>query len=75
MTQREALLAMYPDAGPAWREAIEAGIDVSLIERNLALTVEQRLLQLDEMLRVLHAARIDEEPRDATDDRAAASAG
>lgn len=73
MTQREALLAMYPDAGPAWREAIEAGIDVSLIERNLALAVERRLLQLDEMLRVLHTSTVAEEPPDATDDRAAAS--
>ena len=32
-----------PDAGPAWRAAYEAGIDVSLIEENLRLTPEERL--------------------------------
>jgi hypothetical protein len=32
-----------PDAGPAWRAAHEAGIDMSLIEDALAMTYEQRL--------------------------------
>jgi len=32
-----------PDAGPAWRAAYEAGIDMSAIERALEMTPEQRL--------------------------------
>src|SRR5437867_2803294 len=32
-----------PDAGPEWRAAHEAGIDMSLIEHALELTPEQRL--------------------------------
>jgi hypothetical protein len=74
MDRKEMLLAMYPDAGPGWREAIEAGVDVSLLEYNLSLTVEQRLLQLDEMLRIYHESRLAEGSADATDDGAAASA-
>ena len=35
--------AMPPDAGPAWRAAHAAGIDMSLIEASLRLTPEQRL--------------------------------
>ncbi len=31
------------DAGPAWRAAHEAGIDMSLIEEALKMTYEQRL--------------------------------
>ena len=34
-----------PDAGPAWRAAMAAGIDVSLIEHALTLTPEQRLAE------------------------------
>jgi len=68
MDRKEMLLAMYPDAGPAWREAIEHGIDVSLLEYNLSLTPEQRLLQLEEMLRLHHEATAAREAADATDD-------
>jgi hypothetical protein len=32
-----------PDAGPAWHEAYECGIDMSLIENALDMTPEQRL--------------------------------
>lgn len=39
--------------GPAWRAAIDAGIDVTLIERNLELTPEQRVAQLDAMLKLI----------------------
>ena len=74
MDQKAMLHAMHPDAAPAWREAIECGIDVSLLEHNLGLTVEQRLLQLDEMLRIYHESRLIEGPADATDDGAAAPA-
>lgn len=74
MDRKAMLHAMYPDAGPAWREAIEAGVDVSLLEHNLSLTVEQRLLQLDEMLRIYHDSRLLEGSADATHDGAAAPA-
>lgn len=43
--------------GPAWREAVDAGLDVTLIERNLALTPDERLEQLDGMLKLMHEAR------------------
>lgn len=36
--------------GPAWRTAVEAGIDVTLLERNRHLNPAQRLAQLDDML-------------------------
>ena len=32
-----------PDAGPAWREAYEAGYDMEELEENLRLTLEDRL--------------------------------
>jgi hypothetical protein len=41
-----------PSYGPAWDAAIEFGIDVTLLEHNLALSPSQRLQQLDEMLRL-----------------------
>ncbi|MCX4247843.1 hypothetical protein [Paraliomyxa miuraensis] len=43
--------------GPAWQAAIDAGIDVTLTERNLALTPDERLMQLDAMLHLIHDAR------------------
>jgi hypothetical protein len=43
--------------GPAWRAAIDAGIDVTLTERNLALTPDERLMQLDAMLQLVHEIR------------------
>lgn len=36
--------------GPAWRAAVDAGIDVTVLERNRQLTPAERLEQLDEML-------------------------
>lgn len=35
-----------PSYGPDWEAAIDMGIDVSLLEENLRLTVEERLLEL-----------------------------
>lgn len=43
--------------GPDWDAAIAYGIDVSLLERNLALTVEERILQLDAMTRLRELLR------------------
>ena len=32
-----------PDAGPAWRAAFEAGVDMALLEEKLAMTPTERL--------------------------------
>lgn len=54
----EALAAeQRMNGGPAWRAAVDAGIDVTLTERNLELTPHERLVQLDAMLQLLHDAR------------------
>jgi hypothetical protein len=49
------------DAGPAWRAAMEAGVDMSLIEASLKLTPEQRLAEhqqvIDFLLEVQSAGR------------------
>jgi hypothetical protein len=42
-----------PDAGPAWRAAAEAGIDMTLIEHALELTPEQRLAEHQQVLNFL----------------------
>jgi len=41
---------MPPDAGPAWRAAHAAGIDMSLIEHALKLTPEQRLAEHQQVI-------------------------
>ena len=46
-----------PSPGPRWDAAIEYGIDVTLLERNLQLSVTERLLQLDDMLETYFALR------------------
>jgi hypothetical protein len=51
--------AAAPSHGPDWDAAIAFGIDVTLLERNLALTVEERLEQLrtmDELFQLLRPA-------------------
>jgi hypothetical protein len=42
-----------PDAGPAWRAAMESGIDMSLIEENLNRTPWERLLANDRALALI----------------------
>ncbi len=42
-----------PDAGPAWRAAMELGMDMSLVEHNLRLTPWERLLANDRALALL----------------------
>jgi hypothetical protein len=46
-----------PRYGLRWDAAIEYGIDVTLIERNLELTTTERLRQLDDMLATHFALR------------------
>lgn len=41
---------MPPDAGPAWRAAHEAGIDMSLIESALRMTPEERLAEHQQVI-------------------------
>ncbi len=43
LAQMNGEYMMPPDAGPAWRAAHAAGIDMSLIEDALKLTPAQRL--------------------------------
>jgi hypothetical protein len=42
-----------PNAGPAWRSAHEAGLDMSLIEGALKLTPEQRLAEHQQVINFL----------------------
>jgi hypothetical protein len=42
-----------PDAGPAWRAAVEYGFDMSLVEDALRLTPEQRLAEHQQLLNFL----------------------
>ena len=44
-----------PDDHPDWVRALEMGIDVRLLEENLRLTPEQRILQLEEMQKLFSA--------------------
>ncbi len=61
LAQMNGEYAMPPDAGPAWRAAHAAGVDLSLIEDFLRLTPEQRLAQhqqvLDFLIEVQEAGR------------------
>jgi hypothetical protein len=50
LAQMNGQYVMPPDAGPAWRASCEYGFDMSLIEGALALTPEQRLAELQQVL-------------------------
>lgn len=45
LAQMNGEYVMPPDAGPAWRAAVEYGFDMSLVEDTLRMTPEQRLEQ------------------------------
>lgn len=62
---REALRRAFPSYGPDWDAAIDYGIDVSLLEANLELTVEERILQLDQMTQLYELLRPRETPNAA----------
>ena len=61
LAQMNGEYVMPLDAGPAWRAAHKAGIDMSLIEDSLKLTPEQRLAEhqqvIDFLLEVLEAGQ------------------
>ena len=50
LAQMNGEYVMPPDAGPAWRAAHAAGIDMSLIEDALKLTPEQRLAEHQQVI-------------------------
>ncbi|HEY8378639.1 MAG TPA: hypothetical protein VIK91_19230 [Nannocystis sp.] len=47
----------WPSYGPDWDRAIDLGIDIAQLERNLSLTPEQRLLNHQSMRRALRSLR------------------
>jgi hypothetical protein len=50
LAQINGKYVMPPDAGPAWRAAVDYGFDMSLLEDSLKLTPEQRLAQHQQVL-------------------------
>ena len=48
--QMNGQYTLPPDAGPAWRAAYEAGVDMSLIEDALKLTPEERLAEHQQVI-------------------------
>lgn len=65
--RRPQMRAAFPSYGPDWDAAIEYGIDVFLLEANLALTPEQRLLQLEDFIRLTEAGAAARESLHATE--------
>ena len=57
-----------PDAGPAWRAAMEMGMDMSLLEHNLRLTPWERLLQNESALALVEALQSARPASDAESD-------
>jgi hypothetical protein len=59
LAQMNGKYVMPPNAGPAWRAAVDYGFDMSLVEDALRMTPEQRLDQhqraLDLVLEVMAA--------------------
>jgi hypothetical protein len=55
LAQMNGKYVMPPDAGPAWRAAYEAGVDMSLIEDNLKRSPWERLLANDRALGLIRA--------------------
>jgi len=49
--------AMPADAGPAWRAAHAAGLDMSLLEASLQLTPEERLAEHQQVINFLLEVR------------------
>jgi hypothetical protein len=50
---KRAWLRSQPGHGPAWAEAIEFGVDVALLELNLAMTPDERFQQSLQMTKFL----------------------
>jgi hypothetical protein len=67
MDPRELLRQAFPSYGPDWDAAIDAGVDVSLLEENLRLTPTERLEQLQRMTELYEALRPKGDSDDAAD--------
>lgn len=67
MDPRDLLRQAFPSYGPDWDAAIEAGVDVSLLEENLRLSPTERLEQLQRMTELYELLRpkrtLDDAPR------------
>jgi hypothetical protein len=50
LAQINGRYACPADAGPAWRAAMQAGVDMSLIEHALTLTPEERLAEHQQVI-------------------------
>lgn len=68
LAQMNGEYVMPPDAGPAWRAAHAAGIDMSLIEENLKRTPVERLLANDRALALVRALEQAKPAADGTTD-------
>ena len=64
LAQMNGEYLMPPDAGPAWRAAAAAGMDMSLLEENLKRSPWERLLANDSALALV---RVIEQARPVTD--------
>ena len=57
LDRRELLRRYFGGYGPDWDAAIEAGVDVSILDENIRKTMEERLYELQRVLDMLHALR------------------
>jgi hypothetical protein len=57
LAQMNGEYVMPPDAGPAWRAAFAAGVDMSLIEENLKRSPWERLLANDSALALVRTVQ------------------
>jgi len=62
LAQMNGEYAVPPNAGPAWRAAHEASLDMSLIEGALKLTPEQRLAEHQQVIDFLWEVQVAECP-------------
>jgi hypothetical protein len=51
---RREIFRQWPSRGPAWDEAVEAGVDMAALLRNLQLTPAERVAQHEEGLAFIH---------------------
>lgn len=66
LAQMNGEYVMPPDAGPAWRAAHAAGIDMSLIEENLKRSPWERWQANDRALALIHAMQRAKDVTDGT---------
>ena len=66
LAQMNGEYVMPPDAGPAWRAAHAAGIDMSLIEENLKRSPWERLQANDRALALVRAMQKAKDVADGT---------